>query len=155
MIAISRLLHAVLIVLTGLAVAGAAEPDTPVVPHDVIQLFNGKDLSGWTTWLVDTKRQDPRGVYSVRDGMLRISGDGFGYLSTDKSYQHYRLAAVYLVGNALPYSRISQMTSPVLAPICDNTLKTRYFTQFMPRRHRRTLWVTRKRTICGSVLTAA
>jgi lysophospholipase L1-like esterase len=75
----------------GLAVAGAAEWDAPVVPHGAIKLFNGKDLSGWTTWLVDTKRQDPRSVYSVRDGMLRISGDGFGYLSTDRAYKDYRL----------------------------------------------------------------
>jgi hypothetical protein len=37
------------------------------------------------------KHQDPRGVYSVRDSLLRISGDGFGYLSTDRAYQDYRL----------------------------------------------------------------
>jgi hypothetical protein len=30
-------------------------------------------------------------VYSVRDGMIRISGDGFGYLSTDRAYKDYRL----------------------------------------------------------------
>jgi len=75
----------------GLAVAGAAEPDAPIVPQRAIKLLNGRDLSGWTTWLVDSKRQDPRGVYSVRDGMLRISGDGFGYLSTDRAYKDYRL----------------------------------------------------------------
>ena len=91
MIAICRLLNAVLIMLTGLTVAGAAEPDAPIAPHQVIKLFNGRDLSGWATWLVDTKRQDLRGVYSVRDGMIRISGDGFGYLSTDRAYKDYRL----------------------------------------------------------------
>lgn len=61
-------------------------------------LFNGKDLSGWTTWLVDTKREDPRGVYSVRDGVIRISGDGFGYLATEKSYRDYRLVAEFKWG---------------------------------------------------------
>jgi len=89
--ALSCPLHGVLIVITGFAIAGAAEPDAPIVPRKVIKLFNGRDLSGWTTWLVDTKREDPRGVYSVRDGMLRISGDGFGYLSTDRAYKGYRL----------------------------------------------------------------
>jgi len=89
--AICRLLNAVLTVQVGLAVAGAAEPDAPIVPQKVIKLFNGRDLSGWTTWLVDAKRQDPRGAYSVRDGMIRISGDGFGYLSTDRAYRDYRL----------------------------------------------------------------
>ncbi len=85
------LLHAALIVLTGSPVTGAAEPDTAIVPHGVIKVFNGRDLSGWTTWLVDAKREDPRGVYSVRDGLLRISGDGFGYLSTARAYKDYRL----------------------------------------------------------------
>ena len=75
--AICRPLNAVLLVLTGLAVAGAAGQDAPIVPHTVIKLFNGRDLSGWTTWLVDAKRQDPRGVYSVRDEMIRMSGDGW------------------------------------------------------------------------------
>ena len=87
------LFYAVLIVLTGSPLIGAGEPDTPVVPHEVIKLFNGRDLSGWTTWLVDTKQEDPRGVYSVRDGMIRISGDGFGYLSTARAYKDYRLVA--------------------------------------------------------------
>jgi hypothetical protein len=85
--------YAVLTVLIGFAAAPAAEPDTTVVPHQVIRLFNGKDLSGWTTWLVDTQREDPRGVYSVHDGVIRISGDGFGYLSTSRAYRDYRLVA--------------------------------------------------------------
>lgn len=58
---------------------------------EVLHLFNGNDLSGWTTWLVDTRQEDPRGVFSVANGMIRISGDGFGYLSTDKAYRNYRL----------------------------------------------------------------
>ncbi|MHC4405207.1 MAG: 3-keto-disaccharide hydrolase [Planctomycetota bacterium] len=86
-----RLLHAALIVLTSTPLIAAAEPDTAVVPHEVIRLFNGRDLDGWTTWLVDAKREDPRGVYSVRDGMIRVSGDGFGYLSTARAYRDYRL----------------------------------------------------------------
>ncbi|MBI3855994.1 MAG: DUF1080 domain-containing protein [Planctomycetes bacterium] len=66
--------------------------------QDPVALFNGKDLSGWTTWLGDTKREDPRGVYCVRDGAIRISGDGFGYLATEKSYQDYRLVAEFKWG---------------------------------------------------------
>ncbi len=68
-----------------------AAKDLPVAPDRVVPLFNGRDLRGWTTWLVDTKRRDPRGVYTVRDGMIRVSGDGFGYLSTDREYKDYRL----------------------------------------------------------------
>lgn len=86
-----NLLHGTLIVLAASTLGGAAEPDAAIAPREVIPLFNGRDLSGWTTWLVDTGREDPRGVYSVRDGMLRISGDGFGYLSTAQAYKDYRL----------------------------------------------------------------
>lgn len=82
----------ILIVLAGTA-AGAAEPDEPIAPRKTIRLFNGSDLSGWTNWLVDAKREDPRGVYSVRDGAIRLSGDGFGYLSTVRAYKDYRLVA--------------------------------------------------------------
>lgn len=80
-----------LIVPSMWAGAGAAEPDTATVPDKVIELFNGSDLAGWTTWLVDVQREDPRGVYSVFDGAIRISGDGFGYLSTARAYRDYRL----------------------------------------------------------------
>ena len=73
--------------------AGAAEPNEPMAPHEVIQLFNGRDLSGWTTWLVDTKHEDPRGVFSVQDGKIHISGDGFGYLGTTRAFKDYRLVA--------------------------------------------------------------
>lgn len=56
-----------------------------------VELFNGKNLEGFYTWLVDTKRTDPRRVFSVTNGLLRISGDGLGYLSTTRAYRDYRL----------------------------------------------------------------
>ena len=83
--------RAALIVLVGCAATGAAEPEVAIVPNEVIRLSGGSDLTGWTTWLVDTKQEDPRGVYSVRDGAIRLSGDGFGYLSTARAYKDYRL----------------------------------------------------------------
>ena len=82
-----------------MAAAAAACAQEAVRPTDVVALFNGKDLSGFHTWLVDTKREDPRRVFSVTpDRMLRISGDGFGYLATDRSYRDYRLVAEFRWG---------------------------------------------------------
>ncbi len=73
--------------------------DEPRSPNDgVIQLFNGKDLTGLYTWLKDTKRDDPRKVFSVHDGLLHISGDGFGYLATEKEYRDYHLVVEYKWG---------------------------------------------------------
>jgi hypothetical protein len=68
--------------LSGCVAAGAAQPGDAIVPDRVIKLSNGKDLSGWVTWLVDAKGEDPRSVYSVQDGAIRLAGDGFGYLGT-------------------------------------------------------------------------
>jgi hypothetical protein len=70
----------------------------PISPKEVVHLFNGKDLSGLTTWLKDTKREDPRRVFRVSDGLLHISGDGFGYAATDKAYRDYHLVVEYKWG---------------------------------------------------------
>jgi hypothetical protein len=69
-----------------------------VSPREVIPLFNGKDLSGLTTWLKDTKHDDPRQVFKVSDGVLHISGDGDGYVATEKPYRDYRLIVEYKWG---------------------------------------------------------
>jgi len=64
----------------------------------VVKLFNGKDLTGLHTWLKDTKREDPRKVFTVEDGLLHISGDGYGYVATDKDYRDYHLIVEYRWG---------------------------------------------------------
>jgi hypothetical protein len=77
----------------------SADPDDPIRPKDsIIQLFNGKDLTGLTTWLKDTKREDPKQVFAVHDGMIHISGDGSGYIATEKEYKDYRLIVEYKWG---------------------------------------------------------
>src|SRR6185436_3775140 len=49
-----------------------------------IRLFNGKDLSGFTTWLHGLgKNNDPTKVFTVQDGILRISGETYGALISD------------------------------------------------------------------------
>ncbi len=79
--------------------SGAEDKKTePITPTETIKLFNGKDLSGFTTWLRDTKREDPRHVFSVKDGLLHISGDGFGYAATNKEYRDYHLVVEYKWG---------------------------------------------------------
>lgn len=72
------------------ASAVAAEP-TPTAPAAPAPLFNGRDLAGFTPWLKDTKAADPRRVFRVTDGVLHVSGDGFGYLATEKAFRDYRV----------------------------------------------------------------
>jgi hypothetical protein len=80
-------------VLLGLGQEEAVSPR-----EGVLRLFNGKTLEGFSTWLQDSKLDDPRKVFSVQDGMIRISGDGFGYLATERAYRDYRLVVEFKWG---------------------------------------------------------
>ena len=46
-------------------------------------------IDGLVTWLRDTNPEDPRKVFRVTDGVLHISGDGFGYVATSDAYRDY------------------------------------------------------------------
>jgi Domain of Unknown Function (DUF1080) len=79
--------------------AGGAKAELPPVsPRDVIVLFNGRDFTGLSHWLKDTKGADPRGVFRVQDGLLRISGEGDGYIATREIYRDYHLIVEYKWG---------------------------------------------------------
>jgi hypothetical protein len=68
-------------------------------------LFNGRDLTGWTTWIsmqpdspnmpaptsVRGLNKDPKKVFSVADGMLRVSGEEWGAVSTVGEYENFHL----------------------------------------------------------------
>ena len=61
-------------------------------------LFNGQNLNGFYTWLVDTKYKDPRQVFTASKGVLRISGEGLGYLGTRRTFHEYDLILDYRWG---------------------------------------------------------
>lgn len=63
-----------------------------------LELFDGHNLQGWYSWLVDTHRQDPRHVFSVTNRLLRISGDGLGYLATTNEFEDFRLVVEWRWG---------------------------------------------------------
>ena len=68
------------------AIAGTAvAADAPAQ-----QLFNGKDLSGWSHSLVDPKVA-MTDVWSVRDGVLVCKGEPLGYLYTNAEYTSFTL----------------------------------------------------------------
>lgn len=81
------------------SLAGAAEKT------DWKPLFNGKDMTGWTSYVsmqptsdnmkVPTSIRgvgvDPQKVFSVVDGMIRVSGEEWGSLSTTEEYENFHL----------------------------------------------------------------
>lgn len=62
------------------------------------RLFNGRDLSGFHSYLKETESRDPDQVFSVVDNTIRISGKGAGYLATDRAYRDYHLTLEYRWG---------------------------------------------------------
>jgi hypothetical protein len=60
-------------------------------PKETVQLFNGKNLDGWYTYLHDNHFNDPKGVFTVKDGAIRISGEEWGGLGTRQEYRDYHL----------------------------------------------------------------
>lgn len=98
-----------LLIMTGLLVgqplAFAADGDepTPIEPKEKIVLFNGKDLTGFYTYISDTKYEDPKKVFTVQtDGgkpAIRVSGEGgFGGLITKDAFKNYHLTVEYRWG---------------------------------------------------------
>ncbi|MCC9608953.1 DUF1080 domain-containing protein [Blastopirellula sp. JC732] len=78
------------------AVLTAAEP---MEPRDkVIHPFNGVDLEGFVPYLRPVDRAAARDAYSVKDGAIRISGEGMGYLATADAYKNYHLKIEYKWG---------------------------------------------------------
>jgi Domain of Unknown Function (DUF1080) len=80
---VTRSVFPVLAVLVVVASANAAPPDT-------VPLFNGKDLGGWSHFLVDPKVR-MEDVWSVRDGVLVCKGEPLGFLQTKAEYSSFRL----------------------------------------------------------------
>lgn len=73
--------------------------DEPVAPQHKIELFNGKDLSGWSTWLKATGEKDPEKVFSVEDGVIHIQGgEHRGYIATKQTYKDFHLSLEYKWG---------------------------------------------------------
>jgi len=71
----------------------------PVRPAGEIRLFNGRDLSNFYLFLEDTGRQDPRRVFTVRNGIIRVSGEAWGGLATEREYADYRLVVEWKWGD--------------------------------------------------------
>jgi hypothetical protein len=73
------------------AVAVLALSASPAAAQDDFKpLFNGKDLTGWRTFLKDDKA-DPAKTFVVKDGEIQVTGFPNGYVYTDKAYKNYVL----------------------------------------------------------------
>ena len=84
-----RALGAAALAALGAALAAAGGGETRSGPARRVDLFNGKDLSGWAA--VAEPGQDATATWSVGDGVIRCAGKPRGYLRTTTAYKNYRL----------------------------------------------------------------
>ncbi len=86
---------AIAIVLTCLSFTFAArealtaEVSSPVALASRVDLFNGRDFSGWTFCM--TSNSEPSKTWSVTNGVLHCTGRPNGYARTAESYRDYKL----------------------------------------------------------------
>lgn len=83
----------------GLDIDFAAAREKAIVPTDgPVRLFDGT-LSNFYTWLQDTKTEDPRKVFRITDGLLHVTGDGMGCVTTKQEYRDYHCVLEYKWGS--------------------------------------------------------
>jgi hypothetical protein len=93
--------------------AGAQTAAQSANPADWIQLFNGRDLNGWTPkFAKHDLGQNVNDTFRVEDGLLKVRYDKwtsfnaeFGHLFYREPFSFYLLAAEYrFVGDQVPYA---------------------------------------------------
>jgi hypothetical protein len=98
--------NAWLVVISLLTVVGVAFPQQAALkaePKDWVQLFNGKNLDGWTVKIAKHKLNDNFGnTFRVENGLLKVSYDHydtldgqFGHLFYKDKFSYYLIAVEY------------------------------------------------------------
>lgn len=67
-------------------------------PDEIAGLFNGRNLGGFYTYLEHSKYEDPKRVFTIQGGLLRISGEEWGGVVTKDSYRDYHLVVEWKWG---------------------------------------------------------
>lgn len=84
---------AIALFILATAFSSSAQPaETAVAPATPVQLFNGRNLSGWTFVSRDTNTP-AASIWSVTNGVIVCRGKPPGYARTVRIYRDYRLHA--------------------------------------------------------------
>ena len=64
-----------------------------------ITLFNGQNLDGWYKFVKGRGRDiDPKNVFSVEKGLIHISGEEYGCITSNEEYSNYKLTVEFKWG---------------------------------------------------------
>jgi hypothetical protein len=88
--------------LTGIGSTGITELSGPQKNKaaKTLKLFNGKNLDGWYTFIKGRgKSVDPKQVFTVSNGMIRISGEEYGCITSDDEFENYKITVEFKWGD--------------------------------------------------------
>lgn len=69
--------------------AALAATNEAIAPSQRLELFNGKDFTGWKLFLPGDA--DVTKTWSIQNGVIFCTGQPAGYLRTEQSYRDYKL----------------------------------------------------------------
>lgn len=96
----------------GIQKAFASVSDSPtknITAKSKIKLFNGQNLDGWYTFIKGKgKNIDPNKVFTVQDGVIVISGEEYGCITTNEEYENYKLVAEFKWGDKTHTPRLEK-----------------------------------------------
>ncbi len=73
--------------------------DVPKVKTgEPVLAFNGKNLTGFYAFTKDHRYEDPNQVFTVKEGLIRVSGEEYGGLATCGNFGNYQLIAEWKWG---------------------------------------------------------
>ena len=94
-------------------------------------LFAKDNFSGWYSFLqYKGKNNDPDKVFNIKDGLLHITGQEFGYLCTEKSFENFHLVLDFKWGKKKWPPRDA-----------DTTKRDNGILFYIPENERDTVWV--------------
>jgi hypothetical protein len=87
-------------------------------PGQSVDLFNGKDLTGWKHVLADPSAPRDK-VWQVREGMIICRGEPVGFLYSEREFTNFRFEVEYRwapgtkPGNSGIFSRVSDISKSI------------------------------------------
>ena len=89
----SRVKSAAFLFCLALGLAGTAVAQSVTTPTNRIELFNGRNFTGWTFCMKDNA--DPLKTWSVTNDVIHCTGKPTGYLRTTQAYSNYVVTVVW------------------------------------------------------------
>lgn len=96
------------------SIAADYPPPYTYAPPKRVELFNGKDFSGWTFFL--RSNAAPEQTFTVTNGLMHCTGQPYGYIRTEKSFNDYKLTVEWRFVKVAPHADNSGVIVHVQSP---------------------------------------